>query len=152
MVRTHCLKPWSSTQKSITLSSGEAELVAAVKTCSELIGLAQLAHDWGIEMECHVYVDSAAAIGVVNRRGSGKLRHVRVGQLWVQEKVEEEELKVHKVHGQVNVADMMSKYLPIRKIMNSWSPSGRGLPKDVQKPAFNCSRQGHCSYPAQANV
>lgn len=32
----HCLKTWSSTQKNITLSSGEAEVVAAVKMSTVL--------------------------------------------------------------------------------------------------------------------
>ena len=57
----HWLKSWSSTQKNVTLSSGEAELVAAVKMSAELIGLAQLAQDWGEEVEGHVHIDSAAA-------------------------------------------------------------------------------------------
>ena len=43
---THLLKSWSSTQKNITLSSAEAELVAAVKMCTEIIGIVQLAADW----------------------------------------------------------------------------------------------------------
>ena len=85
MVGQHCIKTWSATQKSNTLSSGEAELVAAVKMSCELIGMCQLAKDWGQELKANVWVDSSAAIGVVNRRGCGKLRHVRVGMLWVQE-------------------------------------------------------------------
>ena len=47
----HMIKSWSSTQKSITLSSGEAELVAAVKTCTELIGVTQLMGDRGGDVE-----------------------------------------------------------------------------------------------------
>ena len=90
MKGSHLIKSWSSTQKSITLSSGEAELVAAVKTCTELIGISQLMRDWGKEVEGEVYVDSNAAIGTAMRRGNGKLRHVRVGILWIQEKVAEE--------------------------------------------------------------
>ena len=81
------INSWSSTQTSITLSSGEAELVAAVKTCTELIGITQLSKDWGKEVEGEVYVDSSAAIGVAHRKGNGKLRHVRVGLLWIQEKM-----------------------------------------------------------------
>ena len=38
MVGAHLIKSWSSTQESITLSSGEAELVAAVETCTEVLG------------------------------------------------------------------------------------------------------------------
>ena len=82
----HCIKSWSSTQKSISLSSGEAELVAAVKTSAELIGLIQLSADWDMEMSGRVLVDSSAALGIVRRKGNGRLRHVKVGTLWIQEK------------------------------------------------------------------
>ena len=33
--------------------------------------------------------DSSAALAISNRRGSGKLRHIAIGLLWIQEKVEE---------------------------------------------------------------
>ena len=125
----HCLKSWSSTQKNITLSSGEAELVAAVKMSTELIGITQLAHDWEMEVEGRLYVDSEAAIGVVNRRGNGKLRHVRVGMLWIQERVEEGGLAISKVLGTENPADAMTKYLPGTKMevyMERMSQSYRG--------------------------
>ncbi len=81
------------TQKSITLSSGEAELVAAVKMSTEVLGMLQLLEDWGVSKEAKVYVDSSAAIGITQRKGNGKLRHVKVGMLWVQEKVEDGERK-----------------------------------------------------------
>ena len=64
---------WASTQKNITLSSAEAELVAAVKMSTELIGMTQLADDWGIQIKGKVHIDSSAAIGVVQRQGCGKL-------------------------------------------------------------------------------
>ena len=86
MLGGHLLKSWSTTQKSITLSSAEAELVAAVTMRTELIGITQLAADWGVSLRGRVHVDSSAAIGVAQRRGNGKLRHVRVGTLWIQEK------------------------------------------------------------------
>ena len=118
---THMIKSWSSTQKSITLSSGEAELVAAVKTCTELIGVTQLMNDWGRNAEGEVYVDSSAAIGVAHRKGNGKLRHVKVGLLWIQEKVEEGEIDVKKVAGEENPADLMTKNVnavKVEKYMN----------------------------------
>ena len=117
MLGEHTLKTWSTTQKSITLSSAEAELVAAVKMSAELIGLAQLAADWGLDLKGRVHVDSTAAIGVVGRRGNGKLRHVRVGDLWIQEKVEKEELQVTKVHGEWNPADLLTKGLGREKLV-----------------------------------
>ena len=59
----------------------------------------------------HVHIDSSAAIGVVNRRGSGKLRHIRVYQLWIQEMAEEGEVVIRKVSGDRNVADIGTKAL-----------------------------------------
>ena len=99
------------------MSPGEAELVAAVRMSCELIGICQLVRDWGKELEARVWVDSSAAIGVVNRRGCGKLRHVRVGMLWIQEKVEQGELKVDKVKGTENPGDLMTKHLS-RKVID----------------------------------
>ena len=112
----HMIKSWSSTQKSITLSSGEAELVAAVKLCTEVLGITQLAADWGIKMEGKLFVDSNAAIGVVHRKGNGKLRHVKVGSLWIQERVEEKEVEVRKVRGESNPADLLTKNVNQEKV------------------------------------
>ncbi len=113
----HCIKSWSATQRSVTLSSGEAELVAAVKLCTELIGLTQLAFDWGLTYQGKVFIDSAAALGVAHRRGNGKLRHVKVGMLWIQRKIEDGEIDMNKVAGEENPADLMTKYLPFAKIL-----------------------------------
>ena len=109
MAGDHWIKSWSSTQKTIALSSGEAELTALVKCSCELIGILQLAADWDHEVEGEIFVDSTAALGVVHRKGAGKLRHVRVGQLWVQEKQEQGELRYRKIKGTENPADALTK-------------------------------------------
>ncbi len=116
MIGNHVIKTWSSTQKSITLSSAEAELVAAVKMSTELIGATQMAEDWGIHLHGRVHVDSSAAIAIAERKGNGKLRHVRVGNLWIQEKVEKEELQIQKVAGEWNPADALTKGLSQEKM------------------------------------
>ena len=110
-IGVHYIKSWASTQKTIALSSGEAELSALVKCSCELLGALQLARDWDIDFDGEVHVDSSAALGVVGRRGAGKLRHVRVGQLWVQQKSEDGELRYRKVKGTENPADAMTKAL-----------------------------------------
>ena len=111
----HLIKSWSATQKSVTLSSAEAELVAAVKMTTEAIGVAQLVKDWGIIADVRVYVDSSAAIGVASRKGNGKLRHVKVGMMWIQEKVEDKDISLIKVLGENNPADLMTKHLDQKK-------------------------------------
>ena len=50
--------------------------------------------------------------GVVHRKGNGKLRHVKVGLLWIQEQVEEGVIEVKKVNGEDNPADLMTKNVP----------------------------------------
>ena len=57
--------------------------------------------------------------GSWGRKGNGKLRHVRVGMLWIQEKVEEGALEVRKVLGEDNPADLMTTYLT-RKVMDHY--------------------------------
>ena len=58
-----------------------------------------------------MFVDSSAAIGIANRKGIGKMRHVRVGMMWIQEKSEEGELEFNTIEGERNPADMMTKNL-----------------------------------------
>ena len=82
----HLVKHWSSTQRTITLSSGEAELAGIVKATAEALGLQSLGADLGLTIGIQVYADSAAAIGICRRSGIGRVRHLAVGQLWVQEK------------------------------------------------------------------
>ena len=112
----HCLRTWSVTQKCVTLSSAEAELVALVKAASEAIGLTQLAADWALSFSASVLVDSSAALAVVARKGNGKLRHVRVGHLWVQQLADSEVIQFAKVRGEENPADLMTKYLPCGRV------------------------------------
>ena len=105
----HFLKSWSSTQKSISLSSAEAELIAAVKMSTELIGITQMAADWGEVQRGRLFVDSSAAIGIMSRQGNGKMRHVKVGSLWIQAAIEDGEIDLHKVKGEDNPADLLTK-------------------------------------------
>lgn len=111
MLGDHCLKTWSSTQKSIALSSGESELIAAVKMSVEIIGMIQMLRDWGLALEGKVLTDSSAALAVVRRRGNGRLRHVKVGVMWIQQKETSGEIAYDKVHGEKNPSDLMTKGL-----------------------------------------
>ena len=108
----HCLRTYSVTQKFVTLSSGEAELMAVVRASSEAIGMAQLAQGWGMSLDAEIFVDSSAALAVTARRGNGKLRHVKVGHLWIQELAAREEVAYRKVAGETNPADLCTKHLP----------------------------------------
>ena len=86
----HCLETWTSTQATIALSSGEAELYALVKGAAAALGLESLLVDLGRQISCKVRADSTAAIGIAFRSGLGKLRHLNVQYLWIQEKLARE--------------------------------------------------------------
>jgi hypothetical protein len=107
----HLLKHWASTQKKITLSSGEAELGAVVRGFSEALGLQSVARDLGVELVPEVHADSSAAIGICRRSGIGKVRHLAVAQLWVQDLVRSQACRLFKVLGTENPADLLTKPL-----------------------------------------
>ena len=107
----HIVKTWSRTQKTIALSSAEAELTAMVKGTCEGLGVSSLMEDWDQKKYLVMMGDSTAALGVIRRKGAGKLRHVNIGMLWVQEKRDGGEVEYRKVGGKENPADLMTKYL-----------------------------------------
>ena len=82
-----------------------------VKLSTEMIGLLNMMLDWDAQYSARIFADSTAALGVVNRKGSGKLRHIRVGMLWVQGKREDGTLQYAKVGGEDNPGDLMTKHL-----------------------------------------
>ena len=103
------VKHWSRTQKARALSSGEAEYYAMVTGCAEGLGLQSLAEDLGWKTEVQIWTDSSAAKAIANRRGLGKLRHVELKWLWVQDIVKEGRVKLKTVRGTENVADHLTK-------------------------------------------
>ena len=111
MVGGHWIKSWSRTQAVTALSSGEAELYAMVKTSAETIGMLSLLRDWGLAAGGDVMGDASACLGIIQRKGLGKLRHIQTNYLWVQEKAATKELLYGKVPGVDNMADLMTKYL-----------------------------------------
>ena len=106
----HCLKTWATSQSTIALSSGEAELYAMTKMAVQIKGIMSLAADFGIDLKGKVRSDSIAAIGIAHREGlGGRCRHINVQYLWIQERVREGQIGLAKVAGKDNPADMMTK-------------------------------------------
>ena len=110
-VGNHLLKVWSTTQPTVALSSGEAELGGIVRGASQALGLQSVAADLGLKWQVVVHTDSTAAIGMCRRRGLGKIRHLAVADLWIQDRIKAKDFDLRKVLGSENVADLMTKYL-----------------------------------------
>jgi hypothetical protein len=115
LLGSHILKTWSSTQPTISLSSGEAEFYGVVRASGAALGQQSLFRDLGVELEVCVWTDSSAAVGISTRQGLGKLRHIDTHTLWVQERVRNKSMKLRKVKGELNPADLLTKHMPSRE-------------------------------------
>ena len=82
---SHLLKSWSSTQPTITLSSGEAELHGVAKGGANGLGFLSLLGDFHIRVKLRLWTDSSASKGMCARQGLGKVRHLDVQDLWIQQ-------------------------------------------------------------------
>ena len=66
-------------------------------------------------------VDASAAIGILTRRGLGKMRHVQVQDLWCQEVNATGRAHFRKVDGKWNPADLMTEALDEKTVLrHTW--------------------------------
>ena len=107
----HLIQSISRTQPNVALSSAEAELYAMVHAGSEGLGTRPMGIDFGMSLSPHLHVDASAAIGIAQRKGLGKVRHLDVQRLWIQDALRERRLQLHKVPGVENPGDMLTKPL-----------------------------------------
>ena len=104
----HYVKHWSKAQQSISLSSAEAELYALVKASTESIGVQGIAGDLGSKLQIQVMTDASAAKAICLRKGSGRLKHIQVQNLWIQQAVRDSLLRVRKISRNINLADVLT--------------------------------------------
>ena len=64
LLGSYILKTWSSTQPTISLSSGEAEFYGVVRASGAALGQQSLFRDLGVGLEVCVWTDSSAAVGI----------------------------------------------------------------------------------------
>jgi hypothetical protein len=82
-----------------------------VAASAEALGIVSLLADMGVEAVGEVYADSSAALGIAQRQGMGKVRHIRTQALWVQEVRATGRLAYKKVLGSRNPADILTKHV-----------------------------------------
>ena len=89
----------------------ESELYASIKASSETIGQLAMMKGWRIQCTGSIWSDASAALGIIERSGLGKLRHIDVSYLWIQEVRATRALQHRKIKGAGNVADMGTKHI-----------------------------------------
>ena len=68
-----------------------------------------MAFDLGWNMKVRIWVDSTAAKAIASRTGLGRVRHLEVRYLWVQDALKDGKFMVVKVRGDLNPADVLTK-------------------------------------------
>ena len=70
-----------------------------------------LYRDFGTVVETRVATDSSAALGIAQRCGCGKVRHLETSTLWVQRALKLGHFSLVKLPGKLNCADLGTKHL-----------------------------------------
>ena len=84
----HCTKSWSTAQAGAATSSWESEYYGMVKGAPQGLVIKALMGDMGMVAGLTLGTESSAAKGIATRRGLGKVQHIEVCQLLIQEHVQ----------------------------------------------------------------
>jgi hypothetical protein len=102
---------WSRVQKTIALSSAEAELNALVIGIQEGLRIVHLLQELNIVAHLEASVDSSAAKAAAERLGVGKMKHYETRKLFVQQLIHEGLVVLHKIYTKANPSDVLTKNL-----------------------------------------
>jgi hypothetical protein len=76
--------------------------------------MATLLSDFGVaDPRVSIGMDASAAIGMAQRTGLNKVRHVEVDVLWLQEQQARRLLPIEKIPGPQNPSDLCTKNVPV---------------------------------------
>jgi len=103
---------YSKTQAVYALSSCESELYGIGSLASELLWVFSLLHEQTqLTIPPTLFTDSSSALTLVGRRGTGRLRHIEVKFLAIQEWISKGRLVVKKILSAENSSDILTKYV-----------------------------------------
>ena len=83
--------------------------------------------DFGVRVTIRVNSDASAAKGMASRKGLGKVRHIAVNQLWIQDRVSRGDLTISKVNGKENLADILTKHVNSEDIRVDLHRTGQAI-------------------------
>ena len=97
---------------------------AVVKATVEGLGVQSIFNDLGKEVEGHVWGDANAALGIINRTGLGKLRHINTSYLWIQDVAARRWIEFSKILGTENPADLLTEYVKTEVLQRQMTKTG----------------------------
>ena len=96
-------------QSLVALSSGEAEFYGIVRAVATSKQTSQILEQIGMKAVVRIASTSSAARGICTRTGSGKVRHLLIKELWIQEAYRKKEFQLVSVDTLLNWADIGTK-------------------------------------------
>ena len=104
---------YSKKQNSISLSTAEAEYIAAGSCCTQLIWMKQMLEDYGIFQDTlHVYCDNTSAINISkNPVQHSRTKHIDIRHHFIRELVENKTVVIEHVTTEKQLADIFTKAL-----------------------------------------
>ena len=116
---------YSRGQDVLAMSSGEAEFYGVGSVVNEAIGLVGIYGEMGFPMSIVLQLYSTAAIGMIQKRGTGRARHIALRHLHLQSKLRDGTISaLEKVATATNVADIGTKYFSADRLEELMSQLG----------------------------
>ena len=134
MISRHLLNMYWRQQKTVALSSAEAQLYAMVACSAELLWMQACAKDLGGHVGVDMYADASIALGIVEWRGVGCVCHIKTQALWLQETHLQRRIAFEKVDGSKNLADLLINHVGKKRLdghmayLGCVPEDGRGAP------------------------
>ena len=115
----HLVESWSLNQKCIALSTAESEFYAigsgaarGLTVKSVMKEITESIHKTPAkDVTLELLTDSNAARGMCHRAGVGKVRHLQIRYLWVQQSLKEQLFTLGRIDTKTNASDLGTKPL-----------------------------------------
>ncbi|KAI3764834.1 hypothetical protein L2E82_14851 [Cichorium intybus] len=119
----------SRLQKSVALSTTEAEYMAIAEAAKELIWLKNFLSELGMQQEdCVLHCDNQSAVHLAkNPVFHSRTKHIQMRYHFIRELINDETLNLKKILGTKNPADMFTKVVTTDKL--KFCMTSTGLPK-----------------------
>ena len=96
------------------------EFYAIVKGSSQSLGEQAPMRDLNVHCKIKTLTDATTGKAIAARRGPGRVRHIDVSNLWIQEKIADESIGLQKIKNVYNPGDRLYIW-PRRKCSTAWS-------------------------------
>ena len=74
------------------------------------MGLRTLLADLGVDANIKILTDATTGKAIASKRGLGRVRHIDVSELWIQERVKSGDIEIQKIKNLFNPADLLTKH------------------------------------------